>query len=91
MLFVEERREAGPSLARAVVDGYRTLIDTFREVRKYKNLGLFLLAYWLYIDGVHTLFLMATDFGLRLGFGLTQHTHHPLWRRKVGLVVVRAF
>ena len=69
MLFVEERREAGPSLARAVVDGYRTLIATFREVRKYKNLGLFLLAYWLYIDGVHTLFLMATDFGLRLGFG----------------------
>ncbi len=69
VVFVEEQREAGPSLGRAVVEGYRTLIVTFREVRKYKNLGLFLLAYWLYIDGVHTLFLMATDFGLRLGFG----------------------
>ncbi|MEL6950347.1 MAG: MFS transporter [Pseudomonadota bacterium] len=68
VLFVKEQKNEGPSLGRAIVDGYRTLIKTFREVRKYKNLGLFLLAYWLYIDGVHTLFLMATNFGLRLGF-----------------------
>lgn len=69
MLFVREERHASPPLAAAIVTGYRTLLQTFREVRKYKNLGLFLLAYWLYIDGVHTLFLMATDFGARLGFG----------------------
>ena len=68
VLFVKEQKNAGPSLGRAIVDGYRTLIGTFREIRQYKNLGVFLLAYWLYIDGVHTLFLMATNFGLRLGF-----------------------
>ncbi|MEO1321112.1 MAG: MFS transporter, partial [Pseudomonadota bacterium] len=51
VLFVKEQKNEGPSLGRAIVDGYRTLIKTFREVRKYKNLGLFLLAYWLYIDG----------------------------------------
>ena len=30
--------------------------------------ALFLLAYWLYIDGVDTIILMATDYGKSLGF-----------------------
>jgi UMF1 family MFS transporter len=30
--------------------------------------GLFLLAYWLYIDGVDTIVRMAIDYGLALGF-----------------------
>ena len=29
---------------------------------------LFLLAYWFYIDGVHTIMRMAVDYGLALGF-----------------------
>jgi UMF1 family MFS transporter len=67
--FVREERRASPPLGVAIRGGYRQLIETFREVRRYRNLGTFLLAYWLYIDGVHTLILMATDFGGRLGFG----------------------
>ena len=68
MLFVKEERAESPPFAQAVANGYRTLIQTFRDVRQYRNLGTFLLAYWLYIDGVHTLILMATDFGGSLGF-----------------------
>ncbi len=30
---------------------------------------LFLLAYWLYIDGVDTIIRMAVDYGMALGFG----------------------
>ena len=30
---------------------------------------LFLLAYWLYIDGVDTIIRMAVDYGMSLGFG----------------------
>lgn len=32
-----------------------------------KALLLFLIAYWLYIDGVHTFVLMAVDFGMAIG------------------------
>lgn len=49
--------------------GYRQLAETFREIRKYKNILLFLIAYWLYIDGVLTVISMAVNFGQRLGFG----------------------
>ena len=53
---------------RAVRDGFRQLIDTFRHIRQYKPLMLFLLAYWIYIDGVDTIVRMAVDYGLSLGF-----------------------
>src|SRR5690606_24812697 len=32
-----------------------------------RNLTLFLIAYWLYIDGVYTVMVMAVDFGLSIG------------------------
>jgi len=37
-------------------------------VRRYRPLVWFLLAYWLYIDGVNTIMKMSVDFGLSLGF-----------------------
>ena len=41
---------------------------TFREVRRYRAVCCFLLAYWMYIDGVNTIMKMAVDYGLALGF-----------------------
>jgi UMF1 family MFS transporter len=48
--------------------GWRELRATVAEVRKYRPLVWFLLAYWLYIDGVNTIIKMAVDYGLSLGF-----------------------
>lgn len=48
--------------------GFAELRQTFREVRLFKPVILFLLAYWLYIDGVNTIMKMAVDYGLALGF-----------------------
>ena len=60
----------GPSigLGRAAREGFAELLRTFREVRKYRPVILFLLAYWMYIDGVNTIMKMAVDYGLALGF-----------------------
>ena len=52
----------------AVASGFRALARTFRQYRKYRLAGLFLLAYFFYIDGVHTIIRMAVDYGLSLGF-----------------------
>jgi UMF1 family MFS transporter len=44
------------------------LSATFREVRKNKSILWFLFAYWLYIDGVNTVVVMASNYGKTLGF-----------------------
>ena len=38
------------------------------EICRQKVVLLFLLGYWLYIDGVNTIIVMAVDYGLSLGF-----------------------
>jgi UMF1 family MFS transporter len=53
---------------RALREGFEELARTFKEVRKYRPVILFLLAYWMYIDGVNTIMKMAVDYGLALGF-----------------------
>src|SRR5262249_20163439 len=52
---------------RAALGGVRQLGSTVRKVAKLRNVWLFLLAYWLYIDGVDTVIRMAVDYGLSLG------------------------
>jgi UMF1 family MFS transporter len=68
LLFVKETRP-GPrtTWTRTVSGGFRQLADTFRRVRHLKVVSLFLLGYWLYIDGVHTVIRMAIDYGMSIG------------------------
>ncbi len=46
---------------------YSRVINTLRTVSSKKNVFIFLLAFFLYIDGVHTIMAMAADFALNLG------------------------
>jgi MFS transporter, UMF1 family len=48
--------------------GWRELSATVRRVLGDRPVRSFLLAYWLYIDGINTLQVMAVDFGTKLGF-----------------------
>jgi UMF1 family MFS transporter len=48
--------------------GLHDLAETFRHLRRHRVVLLFLLGYWFYIDGVHTIVRMGMDYGLSLGF-----------------------
>jgi UMF1 family MFS transporter len=51
----------------SAIAAWRQLQATFREVRSLRVVVLFLVAYWLYIDGVGTIIRMAVDYGMSLG------------------------
>lgn len=67
----EQPTEDQPSSAQAVREGLRQLASTFREIRSFRVLLLFLLAYWIYIDGVNTVIKTAVFFGDKV-LGLEQ-------------------
>lgn len=69
--FVKEPPIEGQTQGSAVVEGFKQLAGTFHEVKKLRMTLLFLLAYWLYIDGVDTVIVMAIDYGASLGFSET--------------------
>ncbi|MBU8870567.1 MAG: MFS transporter [Gemmatimonadales bacterium] len=52
-------------------DGFRRLAATFRAIGRHRNLTLFLVAYWIYNDGIGTIVKMATAYGSEIGIGMT--------------------
>ncbi len=56
----------------AIAQSFRRLADTFRHIRQYKGLFMFILAYFFYIDGVGTIIHMATTYGDTLGLSSTE-------------------
>lgn len=68
LIWVRESPHATPSKPLGQLMG--RLKRTFRGIRGHRNLGLFLVAYWLYIDGVYTIIKMAVDYGLSQGLSM---------------------
>jgi UMF1 family MFS transporter len=65
MLWVREKDAKGAG--RSIVETFGELRSTVRAIVAHRNLLFFLVAYWLYIDGVYTIIKMAVDYGLSLG------------------------
>ena len=69
VLFVDEpASHEKKSLTTAIKDGWSQFVSTIQNIKKSKVVATFLLAYWLYIDGVDTVVRMAVNLGEKLGF-----------------------
>jgi UMF1 family MFS transporter len=80
--------EMGSNPVRA---GFQRLAETFREVRKYGELFKFLLAFWLYNDGIGTIIKMATIYGNEIGIGQNDLIGALLMVQFVGIPFAFAF
>jgi len=91
-LFVPEPASPGSvGGLTAIREGLLQLKRTFHEIRAVRNIGLFLLAYWFYIDGVDTIIRMAVDYGLSIGFKSTDLIVALLIVQFVGFPAALAF
>jgi len=50
---------------------FRRLGHTFKEIRNYKDLSLFLLSFWVYTNGIGTIITMAVAYGNEIGITRT--------------------
>ncbi len=66
--WVKESKPVIKSSAKPVAQIFKEVAQTFRHIFGNKQIALFLLAYWIYIDGVDTIIRMAVDYGLSIGF-----------------------
>lgn len=55
-------------LIKLTIKSIKQIRQTLLSLFKNKNLFLFMLSYWLYIDGVYTVMTMAVDYGVAIGF-----------------------
>lgn len=72
--FVSEPQRrilAGEANFNPLQAAFSRLASTFKEIRKYKELAKFLLAFWVYSNGIGTIILMATIYGAEIGIGQT--------------------
>lgn len=60
-----------PRETNIIAGSFRRLGTTFKDIRKYRHVFLFLIAYFFYIDGVGTIISMSTAYGTDLGIGAT--------------------
>ena len=49
------------------ISSFKNIFNTLKSVYQYKNAFLFLIAFFLFIDGAHTVIYLASTFALNLG------------------------
>lgn len=62
--YVERERQI-------ILGSFKRLWQTFKDIRQYRNIFIFLIAYFFYIDGVGTIINMSTAYGTDVGLDAT--------------------
>lgn len=66
--FVPESHSSSEVSSHPIRAAYEELRSTVLKISQYRNVMIFLSAYWLYIGGVFAVIFMAVNYGQRLGF-----------------------
>ncbi len=59
----------GKPMGSPIREGFRRTFRTLRHLRQYRQAFRFLMAFWLYSDGIGTIIKMAVIFGTEIGIG----------------------
>ncbi|NPV77737.1 MAG: MFS transporter [Anaerolineae bacterium] len=65
------RIERGEEHFNPLQASFKRLGETFKEIRHYRDLSLFLITFWVYTNGIGTIITMATIYGAEIGIGQT--------------------
>jgi len=74
-----------------VTKAFTNLLNTARSVRNYKKVVIFLLAYFLYMDGVDTIIRMATSYGSDIGLSASSMISALLLTQFIGFPATLVF
>ena len=81
----------GKSVNRIITEAFNSLVNTARSIKEYKSAVIFLLAYFLYMDGVDTIIRMATSYGSDIGLSATSMIQALLLTQFVGFPATLVF
>jgi len=65
----ERKIEKGEEQLNVLTVGFKRFFDALRNISHFRDLFLFLLAFFVYANGIGTIITMAVAFGTDLGFG----------------------
>ena len=92
-MSVEEKSNAEISkgLFETITEAFKAVASTLREIKKHKRVAVFLIAYWLYIDGVDTIVRMAVAYGSDIGLDASSMITALLLTQFVGFPATLVF
>ncbi|MCS5548407.1 MAG: MFS transporter [SAR86 cluster bacterium] len=85
------QNSSGKSVNRIITEAFSSLVNTARSIKEYKSAVIFLLAYFLYMDGVDTIIRMATSYGSDIGLSATSMIQALLLTQFVGFPATLVF
>ena len=86
-----ESQPLHPPPPNVLKEAFQRLSHTFGEVAKYRQLLIFLIAFWLYNDGIGTIIKMATAVGSEIGIEMSDLVAAILITQFVGIPCAFAF
>ena len=68
-----------------IIFGFKRLVKTFHDLTNYRQLFVFLIAFWIYNDGIGTIIKMATIYGAEIGINIESLIGTLLMTQFVGI------